>query len=171
MKERERLYAPGAKRAARRVRLAALRELLPIRRRHGRRRRCQSSLRSVRSFFLLLSFLPLFFCSVLFGERLATTERERERERERCSLQRDKSSRRAEGVPPGAPSKKRVTERERGRKFFFLSHILACCFFLLNRCPISFVVRLRASLFARTSSLSEREELPRARHHCLSLTL
>ena len=122
-------------------------------------------------FFLLLSFLPLFFCSVLFGERLATTERERERERERCSLQRDKSSRRAEGVPPGAPSKKRVTERERGRKFFFLSHILACCFFLLNRCPISFVVRLRASLFARTSSLSEREELPRARHHCLSLTL
>jgi hypothetical protein len=68
-------------------------------------------------FFLLLSFLPLFFCSVLFGERLATTERERERER--CSLQRDKSSRRAEGVPPGAPSKKRVTERERGRKFFF----------------------------------------------------
>jgi len=121
--------------------------------------------------FFVLSFLPLFFCSVLFGERLATTERERERERERCSLQRDKSSRRAEGVPPGAPSKKRVTERERGRKFFFLSHILACCFFLLNRCPISFVVRLRASLFARTSSLSEREELPRARHHCLSLTL
>ena len=50
---------------------------------------------------------------------LKQRERERERERERCSLQRDKSSRRAEGVPPGAPSKKRVTERERGRKFFF----------------------------------------------------
>ena len=170
MKERERLYAPGAKRAARRVRLAALRELLPIRRRHGRRRRCQSSLRSVRSFFLSYPSYRSSSALCSLGRGLLQ-QRERERERERCSLQRDKSSRRAEGVPPGAPSKKRVTERERGRKFFFLSHILACCFFLLNRCPISFVVRLRASLFARTSSLSEREELPRARHHCLSLTL
>jgi hypothetical protein len=122
-------------------------------------------------FFCPILPTALLLLCALWGEACYNRERERERERERCSLQRDKSSRRAEGVPPGAPSKKRVTERERGRKFFFLSHILACCFFLLNRCPISFVVRLRASLFARTSSLSEREELPRARHHCLSLTL
>ena len=68
-------------------------------------------------FFLLLSFLPLFFCSVLFGERLATTERERERALQPAERQVEQES----GRRPPRSALKEEGDRERKRKkvFFF----------------------------------------------------
>ena len=72
-------------------------------------------------FFLLLSFLPLFFCSVLFGERLATTERERERERERALQPAERQVEQESGRRPPRSALKEEGDRERKRKkvFFF----------------------------------------------------